>query len=157
MDYAQLITTILETIVIPAIGIVGVFLVRFLQKKFDEIEQNNANKELQKYINMAENLIIDAVIQTNQTFVEALKADGNFTEEDAALALQKTKEQVLMLLTVTAREVIAEAYGDFDSWLKMKIESSVNQSKTTFVTTSVGSTGVGDPNKTTTTTVEVTQ
>lgn len=131
MEYTELMQAVLTTILIPMLSVIGIFIVKLIQKKFDEIEINNKNAELQKYIDMTELLIIDAVIETNQTFVEALKADGNFTEEDALLALTKTRDNILLLLTRSAKEAITEIYGDFDKWLDLKIQSVVNQTKVT--------------------------
>lgn len=127
--YIEIIQAVLTTIVIPFLGILGVYLVKLISKKFDQINQAMNNEELKKYVDIAENLIIDSVIKTNQIFVDKLKEDGTFTAEDAAKALEMTKNEVLLLVTKASKDAVAELYGDFNQWLDLKIQSIVNQNK----------------------------
>ena len=66
---------------------------------------------------------------TNQTFVDIRKAEGTFDRDTWAIAFEKTKGNILAILTETQREAIEEVYGDLDKWLETKIEATVLEVK----------------------------
>ena len=70
-------------------------------------------------------------METFQTYVDALKAQGKFDKEAQLTALQKAKDTATALITDEAKRVIAEAYGDFDKWLASTIETLVREDKRT--------------------------
>ena len=82
-----------------------------------------------KYVGRIGDIIVDAVIATNQTYVDSLKDKDLFDAAAQKIAFEKTKSTVLALVNSEAKAVIVEAYGDFDAWLISKIESTVGQVK----------------------------
>ena len=66
---------------------------------------------------------------TNQTFVDIRKAEGTFDRDAWAIAFEKTKGNILAILTETQRKAIEEVYGDLDKWLETKIEATVLEVK----------------------------
>ena len=82
-----------------------------------------------KYVGRIGDIIVDAVIATNQTYVDTLKGKNMFDETAQKVAFEKTKSTVLALVNSEAKAVIVEAYGDFDEWLVSKIESTVGKVK----------------------------
>ena len=82
-----------------------------------------------KYVGRIGDIIVDAVIATNQTYVDSLKDKDLFDAAAQKIAFEKTKSIVLALVNSEAKAVIVEAYGDFDAWLISKIESTVGQVK----------------------------
>ena len=112
--------------VISAIaGIIIVVLnhgVNYLKDKF--------NSEMgDKYINMAQDLVVKCVKATNQTYVDSLKKNGAFDQNAWVTAFEKSKNKVIKLLSEAQKEVITEVYGDVESWLNMQIEATVNELK----------------------------
>ena len=80
-DLVDLLYQILEVCIIPLLGILTAFLVKFIKAKSNEITQKVENDKADKYVNMLANTISECVIATNQTYVEALKKDNIFTAE----------------------------------------------------------------------------
>lgn len=78
---------------------------------------------------MAEKIICDVVIATNQTYVDALKDKNAFDAAAQAEAFQKTKTAVMALITDNMKKVINEATGDFDVWVDIIIEAKVKEVK----------------------------
>jgi glutathionylspermidine synthase len=85
-----------------------------------------------EFVTFLEDIVRNAVVQTNQTYVEAIKEarkDGKLTDNEAALAFRETKRTALRILgesgVVTARKLL----GDFDRWLEAAIEAKVNENK----------------------------
>jgi len=73
--------------------------------------------------------IIQCVIATNQTYVEALKKEGKFDAEAQEKAFEITKQAVLAVLTNQARDFIEMSYGDVEAWLNQQIEATINTYK----------------------------
>ena len=125
----ELLVQIFQVCIIPLLGILTKYLIDFLNAKRQEINQTVDNETAIKYNNMIFNTVTDCVIATNQTYVEALKAQGAFDAEAQKIAFQKTLDAVLSILTDDAKEYINEAFGDITVYLTTLIESSVNKNK----------------------------
>lgn len=125
----ELLIQIFQVCIIPLLGILTKYLIDFLNAKRQEINQTVDNETAIKYNNMIFNTVTDCVIATNQTYVEALKAQGAFDAEAQKIAFQKTLDAVLSILTDDAKEYIKEAFGDITIYLTTLIESSVNKNK----------------------------
>lgn len=125
----ELLVQIFQVCIIPLLGILTKYLIDYLNAKRQEINQTVDNETAIKYNNMIFNTVTDCVIATNQTYVEALKAQGAFDAEAQKIAFQKTLDAVLSILTDDAKEYIKEAFGDITVYLTTLIESSVNKNK----------------------------
>ena len=84
---------------------------------------------LNKYISMLSNTVIDCVVATNQTYVEALKQKGEFNAEAQQYAFNMTYEAVLAVLSEDAKEYLTSIYGDLSVYITNMIEAEVNRNK----------------------------
>ena len=129
MDWSSLLYTIVEVCVIPLLGVLTVYLVKFIKDKSVEIQNKVDNDTADKYISMVAETISACVIATNQTYVEALKKENAFTAEAQKEAFKQTYDAVMSILTDEAKLYLAELYGDVTSYITIKIEAEVNKSK----------------------------
>ena len=129
MDWVELLSKIFEVCIIPLLGILTTFLVKFIQAKSAEIKETTNNELANKYITMLTNTITDCVIATNQTYVEALKKAGTFDAAAQKAAFNMTCESVLSILTDDAKEYLTNAVGDLNAYITQKIEAEVNNNK----------------------------
>ena len=120
---------IFQLCVIPILGILTTFVVEFLRAKSKEIINNLNSDVAKKYTAMITNTVIDCVIATNQTYVEALKKQGKFDEEAQKVAFEKTLNAVLGILSDEAKNYIKETTGDLNLYLSQLIEAEVNKAK----------------------------
>lgn len=107
-------------------------LSKYLNTKKEALKQDAAVTERDYYLNKSIDIIDSAVKTTNQLMVDALKKrneDGILTEEEAKEAYEETKNNVMNSLSEKAKEAIADVYGDIDSFLKLRIQSSVRDNK----------------------------
>jgi hypothetical protein len=74
-------------------------------------------------------VIRDAVDTTSQTYVDALKKAGNFTEESQKIAFSKTFETVKALLDEETKTLLETAYTDLDKWIEVQVESYIKAKK----------------------------
>ena len=129
MTTIDLIKQIFEVCIIPLFGVLTVYITSLIQKKTQEITKEADNEIANKYINLLSETITQCVIATNQTYVESLKKSGSFDAEAQKEAFRRTYESVMKILTVEAKQYLANIYGDLDKYITSKIESEVNINK----------------------------
>lgn len=129
MNWLNLLYEILEVCIIPLLGLLTVYAVKFIKIKSDEISKKANNETANKYIDLLSNTISDCVIATNQTYVEALKKENAFTAEAQKEAFKLTYDAVMSVLTDDAKTYLTSIYGDLTAYITTKIEAEVNLSK----------------------------
>jgi hypothetical protein len=129
MEWLPLLYEIMEVCVIPLLGILTAYFVKFINMKSIEIQNKVDNDNADKYISMVADTVTACVIATNQTYVEALKKQNAFTAEAQKEAFNLTYNAVMAILTDEAKEYLAEIYGDVAAYITTKIEAEVNVSK----------------------------
>ena len=129
MEWLPLLYQILEVCVIPLLGILTAYFVKFINVKSLEIQHKVDNDNADKYIAMVADTISACVIATNQTYVDALKKENAFTKEAQKEAFNLTYNAVMNILTEDAKKYLTEVYGDVTTYITNKIEAEVNLSK----------------------------
>lgn len=127
--YAELITQIFEVCLIPLLGVLTTFFVKWVNAQAKKLESSTENETQKKYIEMLNDTISDCVIATTQTYVDSLKKQGNFDAEAQKVAFTMTYEAVIKLLTDEATEYLNVAVGDLQLYITQKIESEVKINK----------------------------
>lgn len=129
MEWLSLAYEILQVCVIPLLGVLTAYVIKFINFKSIEI-QNQVNNDLaDKYIAMITDTISACVMATNQTYVEVLKKQNAFTAEAQKEAFNLTYNAVMAILTDDAKDYLAEIYGDVSAYITNKIEAEVNINK----------------------------
>ena len=126
----ELITQIFEVCIIPLLGVLTTFLVKYINAKMKALADTTNDEKQKKYIEMLNNTITDCVIATTQTYVDTLKKQGKFDKEAQEQAFLMTFNAVSGLLTEESKKYLNEAIEDLDLYIKQKIESEVNINKT---------------------------
>ena len=129
MEWLTLLYEILDVCIIPLLGILTAYIVKFINIKSKEIQSNVDSDTADKYIAMLADTITACVMATNQTYVEALKKKNAFTVEAQKEAFNLTYNAVMAVLTEDAKHYLAETYGDLTAYITTKIEAEVNISK----------------------------
>ena len=125
----ELVNQLFEVVLIPLLGVLVAFFVKWVNVKSSEIAVSTDNALLNKCLSMLTSTITDCVIATNQTYVDALKAEGKFDAEAQKKAFSLTCDAVLSILTDDAKEYLSESLGDLESYITSKIESQVKLQK----------------------------
>ena len=126
----ELLSQIFEVCIIPLLGVLTTFLVRYINTKMKTLADTTSDEKQKKYIEMLNNTITDCVIATTQTYVDTLKKQGKFDKEAQEQAFLMTFNAVSGLLTEESKKYLNEAIEDLDLYIKQKIESEVNINKT---------------------------
>lgn len=129
MEWLPLLYQILEVCIIPLLGILTAYFVKWVNAKSAEIQHKVDNDTADKYIAMLDDTICACVIATTQTYVEALKKENAFTKEAQKEAFNLTFNAVMAVLTDEAKGYLSEIYGDLTAYITNKIEAEVSLNK----------------------------
>ena len=129
MEWLALLYEIFEVCIIPLLGVLTIYIVKFIQKKTEELNSKNENELMNKYLTMLSDTIIDCVIATNQTYVESLKKQGKFDAEAQKTAFEMTYNAVINVLSNEAKDYLTSIYGDLSAYITNMIEAEVNRNK----------------------------
>ena len=125
----EILTLLLEIVIIPLLGALTVYIVTLLKAKTKEITDKIENDKADKYIYMLSNTITKCVTATNQTYVDNLKKENAFTKEAQLKALEMTADAVLAILSDEAKSYLPTIVGDLNTYILTQIESEVNRLK----------------------------
>ena len=115
MDVNAIIRDVVMVVLIPLAGVLIKYLSAYLKGQTD-------NKTIEKYINLAEAAVTQAVEYVAQTYVDALKNAGEFTPDAQEKAFETAKQRALEILGEDAVSILSVIYGDFNTWIETKIE-----------------------------------
>lgn len=132
MMSSTILKTVLDLLVALLIILVPVLsnkLTQFLNIKI-ALAKNDAQTENEKrLLESIEKTVGTVVKYVNQTFVDTLKAKGEFTPEEQEAAFQKALKKTEKMLSEEAKEFIMANYGDITEWLTTVIEAAVKTNK----------------------------
>lgn len=129
MGWMEILNQIFDLCIVPLLGILVTCLVVFISSKTKELNEKHDVELLTKYTNMLSQTVIDCVIATNQTYVEALKGQNKFDAEAQKKAFEMTYQSVLQVLNADAKDYLSNVYGDISVLLTNLIEAEVSRNK----------------------------
>lgn len=125
MDWLDILYKVFEVAIIPLLGAATLYLITLINTKKEEIKKQAKSETTRKYIEMLDDTIINCIIATNQTYVDALKKAGSFDAEAQKHAFKLTYDAVMAILTDEAQVYLNEAIKDLNVYITNKIESGV--------------------------------
>ena len=97
----------------------GFFLLRsWVSKKMN-------NSEQAQLLNSCLAIIEDVVKEIFQIYVEALKKEGKFTEEEHKKAKEMAMDSIMNRLAPKLKEFIEQNFGDVRNWVSNQIETCI--------------------------------
>ena len=129
LDWLEILYKVFEVAIIPLLGAATLYLITLIDAKKKEIKDKTKSETAKKYIEMLDDTIINCVVATNQTYVDALKKAGSFDAEAQKQAFKLTYNAVMAILTDEAQVYLNEAIKDLNAYITSKIESGVVAAK----------------------------
>ena len=121
----------LNTVILPAVATIVMGLVGWGVSVFIAwINTRIKNEKVRAALENTRDIIIAAVSETSQTFVDDLKKTGSFSDAFKSEAFEKTLACVKAQLTEEAAKLIETTTNDLDTWLAAEIEKAVKNGKT---------------------------
>lgn len=115
----NILSVVVTAVILPLISYAGTRLVTYLNSKIKD-----ANAKI--LLTTATDIVINAVRSVFQTYVDSLKASGNFDAQAQTQALTKAKDIALSQMTDEVKSFIDKNYGSIDAWLTTTIEATIN-------------------------------
>ena len=129
MDWMLILSQIFEIVILPLLGIGTAYIIALVRAKIQEMKEKKQDVLYHKYLDMLNDTIVDCVLATTQTYVEALKKEGKFDLEAQKIAFTRTYENVMSILADEAKEYLQTAIGDLSAYVENMIEAEVNRNK----------------------------
>lgn len=117
------------TILYLILSLLALFIARYFKNKADINKKANKDSDTSILLSYVESIVDMAVRATNQTFVDDLKEQEDFTEEDHETAFDMTMEQIKNVLAPELVSKLEGTIGDFNEYLEMLIENKVSANK----------------------------
>ena len=127
MDWMWLLEEIFRVAIIPLIAVLVGVAIKYIKIYFDTKTAETDNEISKKYMQMLKETIVNCVLATNQTYVDALKEKQIFDEEAQKEAFRLTFEAVKSILSADAMKYLTEIYGDLDAYINAQIESTISE------------------------------
>lgn len=134
----EVVWNILGSVAIVVIPILARYFVVYLIEQRKKVENEIKQSELAQFeASILEAIdIIERVVQTvSQTYVDSLKAKGEFTKEAQEKSFEEAFETAKLLIPEETKKLIETVYSDLDTWLKVQIESYIKSKKDLAVAT----------------------
>lgn len=129
IEWGQVFSTILYSLLSTAVPILTVQLYRYLAAKRKQIWGDMYDTDIQRGVDDAIDAVYTAVAQTNQTYVDSLKDQNLFSLENHKIAFDKSMSTAKTLFTEAAEHAITTLYGSVENWLTAKIEQATRELK----------------------------
>lgn len=118
VDWTAVIIAFLENVVPVLLTALGAVIFKYLKSK-------GAKDELLKLAQEAYTIFNKCVLNVNQTFVDALKAEGLFDADAQAKAREMAKEMFMEMISAEMKLALETLYGSADKWIETVREADV--------------------------------
>lgn len=129
MNANELIQQILYIVITTVLPIAVAYLVNFIRSMIKKNAENIKNEKIRNLIGYAGDAISLSVSTVAQTYVDSLKASGNFSKEAQVIAKQMAIDKAKALISKEMRDAIETVYASFDSYVENYIEGIVRAGK----------------------------
>ena len=124
----EFLQNIVYAIIAAAVPVITTFFCRWLVSLCESNKVKIKNEKVQAVARVTD-VIVAAVETTTSTYVKQLKAENLFDASAQKEAFNRTFETVKKQLTADSEKIIAEVYGDVETYLTNKIEQFVEELK----------------------------
>lgn len=114
VDWSEVVMTLWTLILLPLLTYIG-----------NEIRKWAQSKKIDKYTDILEKNIVNAVKDVYETIVKDIKGTEDWTDEKKAEVHEIAKQKALNALSNSAYECLKAANSDFDGYLDSLINSSL--------------------------------
>ena len=125
----EVLRNVLYAVITAAVPVITGFVCKWLASLYENNKTKVKNEKAQAVLGQVADMIVAAVETTTSTYVKQLKADNLFGADAQKKAFNKTFEAVQKQLTEESAKIIAETYGDVETYLTNKIEQFVEELK----------------------------
>jgi len=130
MTLEEFLGQLLLAIIAACVPVLTAYFVGSLKKQGEAAADKVQSEKAKDYIARITDAVARAVTYTNQTYVDSLKASGNFNAEAQKEAARKSLDAAMTILGPEVMKWISETSGDAITYLNILIEAAVKEQKT---------------------------
>lgn len=120
---------LLTFLTVLATGLATV-IIKLITAKINYLTTKTQDEKKIRFLTwLEEDVIVKCINTTTQTYVESLKEQGNFNAEAQKIAMEKTTEAVLTVLTDADKELLETYVDDISTWITTRVESYMQNIK----------------------------
>lgn len=126
---SEVLQNILYAVITAVVPVITGFVCRWLLSLYENNKAKIKNEEIKFVLEKVADMLAAVVETTTSTYVKQLKKEGLFDADAQKEAFRRSFEAAKKLLTEESAKIIAETYGDVDTYLTNKIEQLVEELK----------------------------
>ena len=134
-EFLDFLWELFRAVAMASVPVCAAFAMRLFHTKSQQASAQTDNLLLKSILDEVDKAVTTGVTYSSQTFVDSLKNSGNFGEEAQKEAFQIALDKTLSMLSQTAKELLANVYGDVTDYLTGLIEAEVKNQKIVSSTT----------------------
>ena len=128
-DSGLILNELFSAFIVSFFGILTTAVSLLIKNKITQIKGAANDEKAQQYLGFLQDTILSCLQATNQTYVDELKRNGQFNEEAHKIALEKTKNAVLNIVTEDVKKYSAILVGDLEVYITEQIEANIKNYK----------------------------
>ena len=125
----EFLQNLLFAVITAAVPVATTYLCKWLDSLYERNKTKIKNEKAQTVLRQVSDMLVAAVETTTNTYVKELKAKDLFNAEAQKQAFNRTFETAKKQLTEESTMIIADVYGDVETYLTNKIEQIVEELK----------------------------
>lgn len=127
MDFEQILMLIITTVLVPLLSWGVSVLIKLADAKIALIKNATVQQAFVAARQELASAVTAAVAETQQTFVEAIKDEGQFDKVAAKQAFDKSYSRVIEIMSNSGMAVLEEATGALNKLITAEIEKAVRE------------------------------
>ena len=127
MDWELILQIVITSVIAPSIILVVKAVIAYISTKTDGIADENLRLAINSALDDLERAALTAVSETEQVYVQALKAEGKFDKAAQSTALQRACARTQEIMTDYAYALIDDVTGHAEDMIRAKIEELVGE------------------------------
>lgn len=129
MSWAEILKSVFDILVEPLLGLAAIYATLYLKNKIVQLKVNTSHQTVQNSLAILNTTVENCVLATKQTYVDALKKNGNFDETARKMAFKITYDAVMASLTEQTKLNLATVVKDLPKYITDLIEAKVQLTK----------------------------
>lgn len=129
MEWNELVSVLCQFVLIPILPLVTAYICAYIKKAIARLNEQSDNEYMDKYLLIAQDVLVSVVTTVTETYVKALKDKGEFDLQAQQVAMSKAIDMFNTIATQECKDVLHEMYGDYNVWIRSQIESIIAATK----------------------------
>ncbi len=128
----EILEKVLVVVLIPLLPLLTRYIIIWIQAQIDKLATSKDLEKLEQlkfYVDIVKETIEEVVLSVNQTYVDMLKEGKLFDDDAQKMAFEKSKENVLSLISEQGKVAIEQLHGDYLVFINTLIEATVKRMK----------------------------